>query len=104
MKPKARRPKSQKFSRNQAARLLNMGFSQKEVSSLLNVHKATLNKFVLENNIKTIDQSLSIGHHLKERLSPDQLTWLYSQLGVNTDIIDYLTGLILEQYMKNFGE
>lgn len=98
MKQRRKGRSDQKFNRDMAIRLLSMGFSQKDVSDLLGVHKTTIGKFVRENNINCVDNTKSIGKHLQEQLSADQLAWLYTKVNPNVTVIDYLVGIIKEQY------
>lgn len=99
MKQKRKRRSDVKFDRGLASRLLSMGFSQNDVASLLKVHKTTIGKFVRDNNINTVDNTKSIGRHLQETLTTDQLTWLYSKVSPTKSIIDYISGQIIEDYI-----
>ncbi len=100
MRQKRKGRSDQKFDRATAVRLLSMGFSQKDVSELLGVHKTTIGKFVRENNINCVDNTKSIGKHLQEQLTPDQLTWLFTKVNSNVSIIDYIVGVIKENYVN----
>lgn len=98
VKKKAR--SDRKFNRRQAVKLLSIGFSQKDVADLLGVHKTTIGKFVNDNGIATVDNTISIGRHLQEKLTADQLTYLYTVVNQHKNIIDYLADLVAQDMLE----
>lgn len=91
---------NRKVSDSDIIRLNSVGFSLGRIGEMLNVHHTTITSRLKILNIKPADTRRAFMEDVYDNLSKQQREWLIDQLGPNHAVKDFVTSLIVNEYVR----
>lgn len=92
---------NRKASDADIVRLNSVGLSLSTIAFKLNCHTSTVTQRLRAMNIAPADTRRAFMEDIYLTFSPDQMTWLESQLGPHISIKDYLKNLLVREFLAS---
>lgn len=101
--PMSRTRSTRKVSDQDLIRLNSLGYSLSTIAQRLGCHPTTVTLRLQALGIAPADTRHAFMEDVLDRLGDAQVAWLESILGPHHSVKDFVTSLILKEYLKSHG-
>lgn len=92
--------KDRKASDAAIVKLNAVGLSSRTIAKMLGIHPTTISNRLKKLNISAIDTRRSFMEDVINSLAPAQKNWLVEQVGPHNTILQYVTSLIVSDFIN----
>lgn len=82
-------------------RLNSMGLSLRNIAGVLNCHHTTVTQRLQALGVTPYDTRRSFMDQVIKRISANQADWIADQLGPHFNITDFVTNLLVQEYIRS---